>query len=104
MEVSGLGDKQQITAAFAALLDGYFLPMQILYHGKTDRSYPKYKFPDRFEIFRIPNHWANEKTCLRFFEKIIFSDLKVREEIKAPSQKALVKMVNFSGPNYHFCA
>ena len=46
VEVIGLGDKWQITATFAASLDGNFLPMQILYQGKTDRSHPKYKFPD----------------------------------------------------------
>ena len=30
VEVIGLSDKQQITATFAAALDGAFLPMQIL--------------------------------------------------------------------------
>ena len=47
VEVIGLGDKRQITATFAASLDGKFLPMQILYQGKTDHSHPKYNFPDR---------------------------------------------------------
>ena len=87
-----------ISATFAASLDGNILPMQILYQGKTDRSHPKYEFPDGFDIFHRPNHWANEQTCLRFFEKIIFPYVKkVREEIRAPSQKALVLMDNFSG-------
>ena len=71
--------------------------MQILYQGKTDHSHPKYEFLDRFDIFHTPNHWANEETCLCFFEKIIFPYIKkVREEIRAPSQKALVLMNNFS--------
>ena len=78
----GLGDKRQITATFSASLDGNFLPMQILYQGKTDRSHPKYKFPDGFDIFHTPNHWANEETCIRFFQKIIFPYVnKIREEI-----------------------
>ena len=98
VEVAGLGDKRQITATFAASLDGTFLPMQLLYQGKTQRSHPKFTFPDGFDIFHTPNHWANEETCLRFFEKIIFPYVrKVREALKAPSQKALVIMDNFSG-------
>ena len=93
-----LSDKRQITATFAACLDGTFLPMQILYQGKTEHSHPKYKFPDGFNVFHTPNHWANEETCLRFFEKIVFPYIeKVREEIGTPSQKALVLMDNFSG-------
>ena len=64
VEVAGLGDKRQITATFAASLDGTFLPMQILYQGKTGRSHPKYSFPDGFGIYHTPNHWANEETCL----------------------------------------
>ena len=98
VEVIGLSDKRQITATFAAALDGAFLPMQILYQGKTDRSHPKYTFPDGFDIFHTPNHWANEETCLRFFENIILPYIKkVREETGAPTQKAMVLMDNFSG-------
>ncbi|MCG8626611.1 MAG: hypothetical protein MJE68_32000 [Proteobacteria bacterium] len=72
--------------------------MQILYQGKTDRSHPKYTFPDGFDIFHIPNHWANEEMCLCFFENIIFLYIKsVREETGAPIQKGMVLMDNFSG-------
>lgn len=66
VEVIGLVDKQQITATFAAALGGTFLPMQILYQGKTNRSHPNYAFLDGFDIFHTPNHWANEETCLAF--------------------------------------
>lgn len=98
VEVAGLGDKRQITATFAASLDGTFLPMQVLYQGKTDRSHPKFVFPDGFDIFHSPNHWANEETCLRFFIKIVFPYIdKVREAMEAPDQKALLIMDNFSG-------
>jgi prolyl oligopeptidase PreP (S9A serine peptidase family) len=72
VEVTGLGDKRQITATFAAALDGTFLPMQILYQEKTDHSHPKYTFPDGFDIFHTPNHWANKETCLCFFENVMF--------------------------------
>ena len=67
VEMAGLGDKHQITATFTASLDGTFLPTQLLYQGKTERSYPKYNFHDEFDIFHTPNHWANEETCLCLF-------------------------------------
>lgn len=98
VEVAGLNDKRQITATFGASLDGTFLPMQVLYQGKTDRSYPKFVFPDGFDIFHTPNHWVNEVTCLGFFEKIVFPYIdKVRRAMEAPNQKALLIMDNFSG-------
>ena len=77
VEVAGLGNKRQITATFAASVDGTFLPMQILYQGKTNRPHPKYTFPDGFDVFHTPNHWANEETCLHFFEKL-FSHISGR--------------------------
>ena len=98
IEVVGIGEKRQITATFAAAMDGTFLPMQVLYQGKTTRCHPKYAFPDGFDIFHTPNHWANEETCIRFFEKIIFPYInKIRTALNAPSQKAMVIMDNFSG-------
>ena len=98
VEVAGLGDKRKITATFGASLDGTFLPMHVLYQGKTDRSHPKFVFPDGFDVFHTPNHCANEDTCLQFFEKILFPYVdKVREAMEAPDQKALLIMDNFSG-------
>ncbi len=90
VEIAGLGDKRQVTATFAAALDGTFLPMQILYQGKTKRSHPKYAFPDGFDILHTPNHWASEETCIRFFNNnIIFPYIEhVRETTNSPSQKA----------------
>ena len=41
VDLAGLGDKHQITATFAAPLNGQFLPMQLLYQGKTDCRHPK---------------------------------------------------------------
>ena len=95
IEVAGLDDKCQITATFAASLDSTFLPVRLLYQGKTKRSHPKCTFTDRFNIFHTPNHWANEETCHRFMEKIIFP--YIRKARVTPSQKALVIVDNFTG-------
>lgn len=64
VNLAGLGDERQITATFAATLDGQFLPMQLLYQGKTDYCQPKFSFSCEFDVFHTPNHWANEDTCI----------------------------------------
>ena len=98
VKVARLGDKRQITATFGESLDGTFLPMQLLYQGKMNCSHPKFVFRDGFDLFHSPNHWANEETCVQFFEKIVFSYVdRVREATKAPDQKAILIMDNFSG-------
>ena len=43
IEVAGLGDKQQLTAMFAATKTGDFLPLQIIYAGKTSQCLPTIK-------------------------------------------------------------
>lgn len=40
IDLAGLGDKYQITLTFAATLSEQFLPMQLLYTGKTDCCHP----------------------------------------------------------------
>ena len=51
---------------------GQFLPMQLLYTGKTDRCHLKQSFPNAFDVFHTSNHWAIEDTCERFTEKTLF--------------------------------
>ena len=46
--VSGVDDKRSITATFSITLDGNFLPMQLIYKGKTTQSLPKVNFPPEF--------------------------------------------------------
>ena len=71
--------------------------MQIPYQEKNDRSHPKQNFPDGFDIFHTSNHWDNEEMSVCLFQKITFLYVKkVREEIRAQSQKAMVLMNNFS--------
>ena len=45
VEVIGTGDKRQITAVFCGMIQGAFLPVLLIYAGKTRRCYPKFKFP-----------------------------------------------------------
>ena len=45
VEMKGIEDKRQITAVFCGTLCGEFLPIQLIYTGKTDRCHPSYSFP-----------------------------------------------------------
>ena len=42
VELAGLNDKRQITAVFCASLAGEFLPVQLIYQGKTTACLPNF--------------------------------------------------------------
>ena len=83
VEIGGLDDKRQITAVFAASLIGDFLPVQLVYQGKTDACHLSLRFPPEWDITHTPNHWSNEDTMERYLENIIEPYVtKKREELK----------------------
>ncbi|KAK3084172.1 hypothetical protein FSP39_009403 [Pinctada imbricata] len=92
VEIQGIDDKRQITGTFAGSMDGVFLPMQLIYGGKTDKCHPKYKFPQGFHITHSGNHWANEETMIQYIDKIICQYVSNKiDELDLPlGQKALV--------------
>ena len=45
VEILGIDDKRQITAVLWQPQDGNFLPIQVIYKGKTKRSLPNVEFP-----------------------------------------------------------
>ena len=55
--IKGLTDKRNITLTFAVSLTGEFLPMQIIYGGKTKASLPRgFVFPKGFSLSQNPKH------------------------------------------------
>ena len=66
VKIKGLNNKRLITAVFAVTKDGYFLPPQIIYKGKTSRCLPLTKFPSGWDITYTKNHWANEETTIQY--------------------------------------
>ena len=77
----GQNDKRMITATFACTLSGYFLPIQILYTGTTQRCHPKYKYPDECDVWHSENHWANQETAMRLIQEIVIPYVnQVRKE------------------------
>ena len=98
VEIAGYGDKRQITGTFAVTLAGEFLPMQLIYGGKTNRCHPKHRFPTGFDICHTPNHWANEECALSLLRNIIIPYVNAtRKKLDKPDQKALVLYDVFKG-------
>ena len=67
-------------------MSGGFLPIQLIYPGKSDRCHPKFTFPEEFHVMHIPKHWSNEETSKELVTKILITyvknkikDLKLRK-------------------------
>ena len=97
--IKGVDDKRQITVTFAVSSMGKFLPVQLIYTGKTPRSLPKYEFPASFSVGFTKNHWSNTDKSIELFDEIIFPYLQqVKEKKGLPQeQHSLVIMDTFKG-------
>ena len=97
--VAGLNDKRQITAVFCASLAGEFLPVQLIYQGKTQACLPRYVFPDDWDITYTPNHWSNEEKMKEYIHQIILPYVQAkRKDLKLhPTHPALVIYDEFKG-------
>ena len=71
VELSGAKDKRLITATFCGLLMGHFLPIQVIYKGKTTRCHPSFKFPLDWDVTHSLKRWSNEATMIQYIERII---------------------------------
>lgn len=61
--IKGLTDKRNITLTFTISHSGEFLPIQIIYQGKTPASQPKNTtFPSGFLITQNPKHYPMKLT------------------------------------------
>ena len=100
VEIAGINDKRMITATFTSTLSGHFLPMQVLYTGKTSRCHPHFsEFPPGFDIWHSPNHWANTETSVRFVNNVIipYVTRTQTEHELSPNYPALVIFDVFRG-------
>ena len=81
-------------------MTGDFLPMQLIYEGKTPRCLPKdVEFPKEFDVTFTLNHWSNEKKSKRLLDNVIFPYLKKKEhDLGLPGdQKSLLIYDVFTG-------
>ena len=81
-------------------MTGEFLPMQLIYEGKTPRCLPqRIEFPNDFNLAYTANHWSNEEKVIEHLEKIVFPFVvKKREELKlSENQKDILIFDIFKG-------
>ena len=95
VEMSALTDKRQITAVFCGNMVGDFLPVQLVYKGRTNRCHPRYKFPSGWHISHSPNHWSTEETMVQYVENIIHPYVESVRYTLSCDSPAVVIMDNF---------
>ena len=71
ISIFGSSDKKAITATFGITFTNKFLPMQLIYGGKTSQSFPKFKFPESFSLSANPKHFSNTEESLKLLKDII---------------------------------
>ena len=69
--IEGSNDKRMITGTFAIMLSGKFLPVQLIYAGKTMQSVPKVSFPKEFSLSANPTHFSNAEESIKFLNEVI---------------------------------
>ena len=99
VEICGIDDKRQITAVFGVTMTGDFLPVQLIYQGKTPKCHPSYQFPTDWHITHSTNHWSNEETMKDYVLKILVPYIaKKRIDLRLSSNHhALVIYDTFKG-------
>ena len=98
VSIAGSSDKRSITGTFTITLNGHFLPMQLIYGGKTKQSLPRFKFPDGFSLSCNPKHFSNAMESIKLINEIIIPYVQSqRKELGKPKQAALVIMDVFRG-------
>jgi hypothetical protein len=99
VEISGIDDKRQITGGYGCSMDGDFLPIQLVYQGKTPKCIPLFTFPSDWHITFTPNHWCNESTVKDYITKILIPYItRKKKELKLnPNHHALVIYDVFRG-------
>ena len=99
IELIGQDDKRQITATFAGTLTGQFLPIQLVYEGKTTKCHPSIEFPKGWHVTHTTNHWCNEETMIEYIKSVIVPYMDdTRERLGlSPMHTGLVILDHFKG-------
>ena len=84
---------------FPISVEGDFLPILLIYAGKTVQSLPRYKFPKEFCLSVNPKRFSNTEESLKYFEEVILPYMKdQRSKLGLPEyQKALIIVDVFTG-------
>ena len=96
--ITGGAFKESITGTFSITYWGKFLPMQLIYKGKTARSFPRVNFPPSFSLSAKVSHSSNTQESLKLLDEIIIPYIeKEREDLNLEmNQPALLIIDVFS--------
>ena len=84
--ISGFSDKRSMIATFTITLNEKFLPMQLIYGGKTIQSLPKFEFPVGFSL--STKHYSNTAESIKLIKEIIIPYIeKERISLKLPKNE-----------------
>ena len=67
----GGNDKRGITVTLSETITGKILPFQLIYTGKTARSFSSVEFPNGFCLSYNPKHWSNEDETINMLESVV---------------------------------
>ena len=96
--IAGANDKRSIIATFSITFDNKFLPMQLIYKGKTNQFLPKVDQPDGFSLGANETHYSNEEEALKFINEIRLPYVqKERAKLRCGNQNALFIFDVFRG-------
>ena len=93
--MASVGDKRQITAVFCGTILGDFLPVQLIYQGKSQRCHPHHQFPSGWDITHSPKHWSTEETMLQYISNIIAPYVENVRHLLGDRKPAIVIIDNF---------
>ena len=99
VEIAGVNEKRQITAVLCGSLTGDYLPMQLIYQGKTNRCHPVFDFLKDWDVTHSPKHWSTENMMLGYIKEIIVPYVDSTRDFlgQDSTQSALVIINNFKG-------
>ena len=97
--VSSASDKRIVTATFTMTLDGKFLPMQLIYGGKTWKSILTVTFPRGILLSVNLKHCSNEEETLKLLKEVIVPQIQNERRMLRldVDQPALLIMNVFKG-------
>ena len=82
---------------FCGSLVGDFLPVQVIYQGKTAWCHPRFEFPPEWDITHSQKHWSNETTMIQYIENIIVPYINSVRQAVGNDTPAMISMDNFKG-------
>ena len=69
--IKGSTDKHVITATFTITLDKLFLPMQLIYAGKTKKCLQRVQFASSSSLSFSRKHYSNEEESIKVLNDIV---------------------------------